>query len=368
MGLPSSEKRKSGYRGWRWLHGLLALAAAVPLLVQGLTGALLAYEREIRNGLGDGAAWTGGPRLGMEALHSRLEAELEGGRALFLIWYEAETEPVRIRWEMADGRQASYLANPVDGAILPSSTRWHRCFEIILDIHRTLGLSRPGQVIMGSSALVLCGLLASGLVLQAQRSSGWRRFFGSGGFRRKRGKPGWKWLHATLGVWLSPVLLIIALTGAIWSFAGIRTVIGWLSGSEPLYGAILALNIQETAQLDLELVLRTAEALAPDSGAKRLRLPERNGQPARFEWAPESAPYENFRSRVWLHPESGTVLHSQPLSDYTPADRMIRWAYPVHIGKWGGELTRILHFAAALSVPFFTFTGLWLYIRRKCQT
>jgi uncharacterized iron-regulated membrane protein len=223
---------------------------------------------------------------------------------------------------------------------------------------------------MGLSALGLAGIVASGLILQVKRSRRLRNFLGIGKNRTKRnnGRRGWRWYHATLGVWLTPFLLIIALTGPVWSFAGYRSLIGWLTASEPGYGTLPALQIPVDAEIDRWAILKGAEVHDHGARAKRLIFPTGPGTAARFEWAPEEAPYENFRSRAWLHPQTGEVLLLQPQSDYSRAESVIRWAYPLHIGKWGGGLTQFLHFLAALSIPFFTVTGLWLYWNRTRKT
>jgi uncharacterized iron-regulated membrane protein len=344
---------------------VLALLAGLPLLVQGVTGAFLSYEREIRNGLGDGRMEETLGRLGIVDLEKRAAAQLGGGEIRWLIWFEDPGEPVWIRWRGADGEEASHLADPGTGNLLAASTAWHRRFEWILSIHRNLGVSRPGQVVMGASALALAAILLSGLVLQVKRSRRLRNFFGIENRKRRRAGPrGWRWWHATLGVWITPLLLLLALTGPVWSFGSYRALIGWLTASEPGYGAVPELAIEADAAVDRAAILAGAEALDPLTGAKRLIFPSGPGQAARFEWAPEDAPYENFRSRAWLHPQTGDLLELRPLSEYTRAESVIRWAYPLHIGKWGGPLTQFLHFLAALSIPFFTATGLWLYWKR----
>lgn len=340
------------------MHGAVAILASVPLLVQGVTGALLTYEGELRNALGEGVM--SGERAEMREVLAALEEQLAGSPR-WMIYFEAEGEPVWIRWAGEDGKERSYLADPGTGEILEDSTRWHRRFETVLGIHRRLGLGKAGQAIMGTSSLLLAGLLLSGLVLQIKRSRDLWRVLGL----RRQERRLWIWLHGSLGTWMTPLLLILALTGPVWSFAGYRALISWFTQTEvTTYGAA-PVKVQADAQTDLDSILKGAAAYDPGGGAKRLMLPSGPGAPARFEWAPPDAPWENFRSRAWLHPQNGEVLRLDAMESYTPADKVIRWAYPIHIGKWGGEPTRILHFLAALSVPFFVCTGGWLYWKRK---
>jgi len=349
--------RQNGYRRWRWAHGVLGLLAGIPLVIQGLTGALLSYEREVRNRLGDGPM--AGERAEMATLLTAFGGEKEGA-AKWIIYFEDPREPAWIRWAEAEGREVSYLVNPGTGEVLEGSTRWHRRYETILGVHRRLGVGRTGEVVMGGSALLLAGLLVSGLVLQVRRSRDVWAMLGRG---RRKGRF-WLWLHGTLGTWMTPFLLLLALTGPVWTFAGYRALIGWATQSEMTTYAAPGVSVEKEARPDLEAILAGAATIDPGDGAKRLILPPGPGKAARFEWAPENAPFENFRTRAWLHPSSGEILRMDPLESYTAADRAVRWAYPLHTGNWGGEATRLLHFLAALSVPLFVCTGGWLYWKR----
>lgn len=357
-------------RRWLWVHGWLGVLAALPLVVQGLTGALLGYERELRNGLGDGAVEAGERRLGWGELEQEIEAQLPAGAATMLLYVSDPREPVWIRWQADDETSSSYLANPYTGELLRESTGWHRVFEGILLVHRQLGAGRLGQVIMGTSALGLAVLVISGWVVQWQRTRRTGRFFGAG-WRRWSGLRSWMvGLHGVAGVWLSPLLLVLALTGPVWTFASYRAVIGWLTQSEAAYGQTAAALEPGEAALDRQRIFAAAAALDEEHGvdratAARLVFPTVSGQAVRYEWAAADAPHENFRSRHLLHPSTGAILETYLLSDYTRAETAVRWAYPLHIGRWGGELTRLLTVLAALSLPLLAGSGLWLFWKRN---
>lgn len=353
---------RGGYGRWRWVHGLLGLGAGLILGIQGLTGALLAYEREIRDMLGEGRVEVAGERLDPRSLVERLRERRWGGDPVWLIWKADPGEPVWIRWRGGEsGAGASYLANPYTGVVLEGSTAVHRIFEGVLGIHRRLGAGRFGQVVTGTSALVLASLLVTGLVLQYRRTRGLRGFLGYPG---GRASGGWRWWHAVLGTWTAPFLLIMALTGPVWSFAAYRALIGWITYSDPQYGAQPAVLDGAMAETNLEAVLAAVEPLVPAHGAMRLVLPAGPGRPARFEWAPEGALYENFRSRVYLDPATGEVLAEEPLAGYTRAEFLVRLAYPLHIGAWGGPVTQFLHALSALVLVFLSASGAWLYLQR----
>ena len=43
------------------------------------------------------------------------------------------------------------------------------------------------------------------------------------------------------------------------------------------------------------------------------------------------------------------------------------WIYSIHVGSWGGYLTRILAFLAALLGASLPLTGYYLWIKRKLK-
>lgn len=365
----TNEKRRGrGYRWWRWSHGWLGLAAGLLLLIQGVTGALLGYERELRDVLGDGKRTGTGPRLSPGELAAGLDEALGEGKARWLLWFGDPGEPVWVSWE-AEREIVSYRLDPWSGEVLAGTTRWHRFFERVLRIHRNLGTGRPGQVLMGSSALILLSLVLTGAVLQVKRSRNLRELLG---LRRRRversGPAGWRWWHSLLGVWTTPFLLLLALTGPVWSFETYRSLLGVLTFSESAAAEAPArLDADPRAEVNREAIIAGADSLIPEEGAMRFIFPNTPVEAARFEWAPPEAPYENFRSRAYLDPLSGALLRIDPLADYSRAESLMRWAYPLHTGRWGGGLTQALTTGASLAVPFFVLSGLLLFIKRTTQ-
>lgn len=358
-------RRGRGYGRWRWIHGWLGLVAGVLLLIQGVTGALLGYERELRDFLGDGKRTGTGPRLHPGELVEGLEEELGDGEARWLLWFGDPGEPVWVSWE-AGAEQISYRLDPWSGEVLAGTTRWHRFFEGVLRIHRNLGTGRPGQVLMGSSALILLSLVLTGAVLQVKRSRTLRELLGLRRRQVERSGPArWRWWHSLLGVWTTPFLLLLALTGPVWSFETYRGLLELLTFSETISAeAPQPGEGNPRTEVNRKAIIAGAEALIPETGAMRFLFPATPEKAARFEWAPLEAPHENFRSRAYLDPLSGDLLRIEPLADYSRAESLMRWAYPLHTGRWGGGLTQALTTGASLAIPFFVLSGLLLYIKR----
>ena len=62
--------------------------------------------------------------------------------------------------------------------------------------------------------------------------------------------------------------------------------------------------------------------------------------------------------------ETGEVISSELYADSAAKTKVQGWIYSLHVGSWGGAVTRVLAFLAALLGATLPLTGYWLWIRR----
>jgi uncharacterized iron-regulated membrane protein len=62
--------------------------------------------------------------------------------------------------------------------------------------------------------------------------------------------------------------------------------------------------------------------------------------------------------------ETGEVISSELYADSASKTKVQGWIYSLHVGSWGGVVTRVLAFLAALLGATLPLTGYWLWIRR----
>lgn len=206
-------------------HAGLALAAI--LFLAGLTGAVLAFQREIDAGLNPGLyrARSSAARLPLDSLKARVEAQLPATAvaAIQPPWEPGGTALVRV--QPRDGAHLDYdevFVDPGTGTV--QGTRlWGACclgraelVPFLFKLHYTLHLPGLwGVWIMGGAAVLWTLDCLVALALSAPRGGrmleGWRRAFsikaGAGRHRRLLD------LHRAPGLWLWGVLLILAVTG-----------------------------------------------------------------------------------------------------------------------------------------------------------
>ena len=68
--------------------------------------------------------------------------------------------------------------------------------------------------------------------------------------------------------------------------------------------------------------------------------------------------------RYKFNPHSGKVDEVVLYKDAEKAGKILGWIYSVHVGSWGGMLTRLLTFIAALIGATLPLTGYYLWIKR----
>ena len=208
----------------RQLHIWLSIPLGLVITTTCLTGAMLIFEPEITPHIQSEYYYVSdakGEPLAMEQLVATVEASLDKGEAIKRI--ERPDDPERSYiFHLNKGRKR-ICVDQYSGELLGRPER-PEFFSTVLKLHRWLLDKRPandaifwGKVIVGISTLAMVVLLITGIVLWwpktlkmwAHRSQialrkGWRRF--------------WYDLHVVGGIYVALLLLIMALTGLVWSF------------------------------------------------------------------------------------------------------------------------------------------------------
>lgn len=141
---------------------------------------------------------------------------------------DATTKVVFSTPDLTDDRNRTVYVDPYTGQVRGVLTTWFGSTPVTTwldDLHRNLHLGEPGRIYTELAASWLWVLVLGGIVLWWRRQRGRRRVrrmlrpeLSAGvGVRRTR-----SW-HASTGVWVAVVLLVLSATGLTWStYAGAR--------------------------------------------------------------------------------------------------------------------------------------------------
>ena len=343
--------------------------------------------------------------LPMEQLMTKVAATLPD--SVSVTGVNISSDPERAyQVTLSKPRRASMYVDQYTGEIMGKYER-APFFNFMFRIHRWLLDSMKqdggifwGKMIVGTSTLMFVFVLISGVVvwwprtrkalknsLKIVANKGWRRF--------------WYDLHVAGGIYALVFLLAMALTGLTWSFQWYRT------GFYKTFGV----------EVQPSMGHGNAAANATAKGGKREESPEgRSGRPGNRGEKPEGrgehsesregrkrSPYTNWQQvyeqlaeanpdyklisvsdgsasvalprfgnqrgtdRYKFNPRNGEITETTLYKDLDNSGKIRGWIYSVHVGSWGGMLTRILTFIAALVGASLPLTGYYLWLRKKIR-
>lgn len=322
---------------FRKIHLWLSLPLGLLISVICLTGAILVFEQDITRALQRGLYTVTPPSEEAQPLSpSRLAALLDSQVAdtLHLTSLRLSGDPHEAAFASfrETGRKQLGI-NPYTGEV-KGWTRTFPFFQTVKKIHRWMmdpppskGQGSAGKTIVGVTTLAMVVILVSGLFIWIPRtrkalknrlkisvSKGWRRF--------------WYDSHAATGFYCTVFLLVMALTGLTWSFGWYRTA------AYSLFGAVMETSGRSDAPVEGR---RSEEAVLQKV----------------------NRPYV-----VTFDPETGSVVGAVPYSERQRPQTLKGWFYAFHTGSWGGMVTKVLYFLAALIGGILPLSGYWLWWKR----
>ena len=325
--------------------------------------------------------------LPMEQLMTKVAATLPD--SVSVTGVNISSDPERAyQVTLSKPRRASMYVDQYTGEI---TGKYERApfFNFMFRMHRWLLDSMKqdggifwGKMIVGTSTLMFVFVLISGVVvwwprtrkalknsLKIVANKGWRRF--------------WYDLHVAGGMYALVFLLAMALTGLTWSFQWYRTGFYKTFGVEVQpsmgHGNAAANATAKGGKRDGKpegMEGRGAHRYSPYTNWQQVyeQLAEANPDYKQISVSDGSASvavprFGNQRGtdRYKFNPRNGEITETTLYKDLDNSGKIRGWIYSVHVGSWGGMLTRILTFVAALIGASLPLTGYYLWIRKKIK-
>lgn len=331
----------------RWTGGIVGLLLAVI----GLSGTALVWEE----------SWIGLPgaddplRSDPAAIGRAVAAALAEDPALSRITFASEQIGLH-QAIYADGGGA-YLTQA--GAVADRwDSMWGRPELWLFDLHHYLFLGESGKYITGTLGLLLLGFAVSGVVL-------WWRTRKTFKFRlwpARMTKSAIVRQHRDLGILAAPLLILSATTGSFMVFPALSDALlqPW-SGEAPPAPTPPKLSEPAAALTDWGAIMANAQAAFPAALPRRLMLPTEPGAPLTlrmkqaFEWTP------NGRTYVYLDPGTAQVVGTHDPAAAPGVSKATEKYYPVHAGKVGGTVWRIVLTFSGLSLVLLGTFATWSF-------
>ena len=349
-------------------HRWAGLVLGLVLVLIGITGSILSFQREIDAALNPAlyrASGPADPALGFAEILRRAEAatgrpagSIRPPDAVWPVWI---VSPPRMR---GGPPAASAYLDPATGALLGERDARGGFISTVRQLHETLLLRDwGGHEAVGWLGVLLLVFSLSGIWLWWPKQGSLGRALVT--IRRRPSVVLNLDLHRVIGIWMAVVLAVVAVSGVALIFpAWFRPMLGI---AEPVQAAP-APPRRDPMVLDADAAAAAALAHLPGQVVTGVLLPSRQRQAWQVTTRPADASTEvRARSFITIDPWSGTVLEERGPRTRAAGEEalaMQRWLHGGALLGWGG---RILVFLSGLAMPVLFVTGLaaWLLRRRN---
>ena len=405
-------------KAFRKIHLWLSVPTGIIITLVCFSGAMLVFEKEITEAIKPELYFVKeakGEPIPMQQLMEKVEETLPDSVSISGVTVYADST-CTYQVSLSKPRRASIYVNQYTGEVTGRSERLP-FFNTMFHLHRWLlgSSSGVGKLLTGICTLVLVFILLTGILmwltnrnkplkasLAIHVTKGWGRF--------------WHDLHVAGGIYTTIFLLAMALTGLTWSFSWYRTGFYACFGVESSEkGGAHGGSASNEGQRDGGTIRRGERQQGKgrngggeghsyhgggeghgyhgggeehgyhdggDFGFHR-RSPYRHWDDVLNEMALKNPGYQQITLKAEaaeVVPEgrlslratdkysynrrSGEITDVKLYSSEGKDTKVRSGVYMVHTGSWGGIITRILNFLAALIGATLPLTGYWLWIRR----
>ena len=372
-----------------WCHLPVGVIAGLVVLTMSVTGALLAYERQIESwadtrGYRVGPAAAGVTRLSAETLLGKVREARPDLTPAAITLRAAPTAPAAIGL----GGDRVIYADPYTGQVLGEGcAKTRNFFRTVTDLHRWLGASgdqRPvGRAITGACNLGFLFLVLSGFYLWWPRKWNWSQVRNVLWF--KRGLDGkardFNW-HNVIGFWSAVPLFIIVISGAVISYPWASNLVYRLVGETPpprnAPGPAGNQRRENARRGDdgsrsqpaapplkgLDDGWSRAEQQVPGWQSISVRIPASEEAPLTFTIDEGNGGQPQKRGQLTFERKSGEVTRWEPFSSFTSGRKLRTVLRFAHTGEVIGLIGQTLAGLVSIGAAVLVWTGLFLSWRR----
>lgn len=371
------------------LHRWVGLASGLVVFIVGLTGAVYVWEAELFALVHrDKVRVTASPnRLSADSLVAAAQRALPAERRIgrLTIYADRERAAVAGATQSTPGALTHFqeyrwfdevYLDPSNGRVMGVVDRKHDPIYLTRVVHTNLMLAQAGSWIVGTATLVFVAMTLSGLVLWWPRTHAlWRE--------RLRPRLSGKWKravfdgHNILGVYGLVGLLIVAMTGPVWTWRWYEAGVAYLfTGRAQLVGepvpvaTSLPIPSTERAPADsaavspLESALRLTQREVPDANRWFVEIPS-----AKARVLTVGAVYDRHSlweeyERYYFHPRTGAWLGDERFEEKNLGMKWRNSNYGIHTGTLFGWPTQVLATLVSLLAASLPVTGVLIWYPR----
>lgn len=354
------------------LHLWLGVSSGLVVFIMALTGSILVFEEELEPVLYPGFHI-------VEAPNNQSPLPLDNLRAAVVSRYP-EQRIARIAIEphaertvifgLVKGKKEkdllSVAVNPYTAEITDTRRENEAFFHVVLQLHRYLCLEETGKAITGVATITFIVIMITGFVLWWPKRKQTRQRL-TIKWNAKFKRLNWD-LHAVFGFYVLPFTFIIALTGLVWSYKWVNSMIYLTFDGKPQQKREAPANLSQVNTSKpgvLARITTETNSLLNYPGRIQFTLPESDSLSITISKVNENASISNVVDFLYFDQNDGHLLSKRLYDNETAGMKARRLVFPIHTGSLWGWSTKILALIVALITATLPVTGAIIWVGRK---
>lgn len=352
------------------LHLWLGVSSGLVVFIVALTGSILVFEDELEPVFYPKFHLVEAPKdqspLPLDNLRATVANAYPDQRiARIVIEHHADRT---VLFDLVKGKREkdvlSVAVNPYTAEITDTRRENDAFFHIVLQLHRYLCLEDTGKAITGVATVMFIVIMITGLILWwPNRKQTKQRLTVKWNAKFKR--LNWD-LHAVFGFYVLPFTFLIALTGLVWSYKWVNSMIFLTFDGKPQVRREAPANVG-IHRVPGTLAKITAETnrLLPYPGRIQVSIPESDSLSITISKENETASVDNVVDFLYFDQTDGKLISKRLYDNETKGMKVRRLVLPVHSGSIWGWPTKVLAFIVSLITATLPATGVVIWIGRK---
>jgi uncharacterized iron-regulated membrane protein len=365
------------------LHLWLGLCSGLVVLILGITGCLYAFIDEIKPVVYHDRMYVNVPvnavRLPLSTLQANAQQAIGTGKPLQVAEVPTAADrtvyfrAVKVNEEkvLHSGYFEYYYkvyVNPYTGAVVKvENTKWE-FFNLVVNLHINLLMGpKLGKSIVSWCVVIFVVMLISGIILwwpknkAAMKQRVWFKWKKDTKWKRRNYD-----LHNIAGFYAMFILLIIALTGLVWSFEWFSKAVQWTANGGRSATALPSLS-SDTLDLrpySMDRILHAALQQDPAATSLFVTIPKNNKAAVSVYARNANRPYYTSTS-TFYDQHSGKLLRRSTPGNRNNGEKLLSYNYDLHVGSILGLPGKMLAFFASLIAASLPVTGVYIWWGRR---
>lgn len=348
------------------LHKYAGLFLGLVLAVTGVSGSVLVFDHAIDEALTPATVTPDDParRAPLEDVLTAADEAVGGKLEAYRIYIArrpGSPHVVRYRDPDAAGPLEVSVA-PATAEVLAVRTWGDYPASWVYNLHYNFFAGNAGKTFVGILGIVLLFFCLSGVIIWWPRPGRWRRAFT---IRLDRGAYNFNFdLHRTTGLYLLPLLAVVAFSGVALVFRGPMTSL--VESVVPVEEYPAPRSRPGDSPITVDAAVAAGKRVFPDAELKRVHLPAGPDGTFHLFFKTPSEPWSAYAaSAAWIDPWTGEVLDAFDVSEASAGSRFMSWQFPLHNGDALGLAGRWLVFVTGLLPALLFGTGLYTWLRKR---